>query len=69
MKQVPLARGEILARLKVALAHEPKPSPLVQYLADYAVEKDPVVRRQISRRFYTRLNKSLSANPVPKLKQ
>lgn len=49
----------VLQKLRVVLGHEPKQSPLVQALADYVVEPDPTRKKQISRRFYTRLSKEL----------
>lgn len=53
------AHQAALRKLRIILAHEPKPSPLVSCLADYAVEKDPVMKRYIMRRFYVRLNAKL----------
>jgi hypothetical protein len=52
-------RKATLEKLRVVLQHEPQPSPLVQHLADYVSEQDPVRKRQVARRFYTRLNKAM----------
>lgn len=52
-------RSDTLTKLRVVLAHDPRPSPLINHLADYVSERDPVKKRQVARRFYTRLNKAL----------